>query len=254
MEVVVEVGTGGWPVSASALGIGIWVFFAWCWLRAPAVARLELVASFGFVVVAGIAAGLLGGLATDETGLSSLGGVVGAGAALVALIRPWRPQRRWMADHLIPAGVAGLAVARLGCLFQGCDFGRRTDGALAVVHEAGSRAWEFHQTYFEMSAGADTSLAVHPFAAYLALWGLVSALIGEWIRRYNRGPGVAGVACATVFLAGGGAIESMREPATVIQIADGISAYPLLYWMGALAAGLAWWWLERAPKKRADYE
>ena len=86
------------------------------------------------------------------------------------------------------------------------------------------------------------SLAVHPFGGYLAAWGVVSVVVGEWCRRRGGAAGWAAMVAATVFLVGGGAIEWLREPLTVVRIGEMISAYPFLYWIGAVAtAGLGLW-------------
>ena len=79
-------------------------------------------------------------------------------------------------------------------------------------------------------------MAVYPFAGYLAVWGLGCAVFGQWWRRRGAGDGKAAVVSGLAFLIGGGAIEWLREPATVVNIADGVSVYPLIYWLAAVAA------------------
>ncbi len=175
-----------------------------------------------------------------EAGLSSLGGIAASAVILLFVAPPWQVEKRWLLDGLVPGGIAGLSLARMGCLWEGCDFGGLTEGPLAVVHGAGTRAWEVQVTHYELSPASAVSDPVHPFAAYLALWGLMAAVAGEWWRRRENRPGRAAMVGAIIFFAGGGAIEWLREPETVIQLADGVSAYPSLYWAGAIGAGLVW--------------
>lgn len=239
---IIEIPSNGWAASGTAAGVGVWFFFVWCWLAKGNQRFGEVAASFGLVVCAGFGGAWLGSASVGEAGLSSLGGVVASGVAIGLLVKPWRATGRWLMDVLVPGGIAGLSVARLGCLWEGCDFGRPTQRGLAVIHEAGSRAWDVHVTHYGLAPGSLGSDPVHPFAAYLAGWGLVAAGLGEWRRRRGDAPGQAAMVSALVFLAGGGAIEWLREPETVIQIVDGVSVYPFIYWIGAVGAGWLWWY------------
>lgn len=239
----IEVAATDWPVGAMAVGLGIWVFFGWCWVTAGVRMRAGAVAAFGLVVASAFVLGAGVSWLQAGPGLSSLG--AGAGAVLavgVGLVARPEPTRRLL-DGLVPGGIAGLAVARAGCLFEGCDFGRLADSGLAVVYPADTRAWTVHVGEYGLSATSPTSLAVHPFGAYLAVWGLICAVGGEWLRRRTDSVGRAAVYSATGFVVGGGLIELVREPATVPTLGDGWSVYPLAYW--AAAAGLVAWWRGR---------
>ena len=147
----------------------------------------------------------------------------------------WPERVATMADRLFPGGVAGLAIARLGCLIEGCDFGRPWEGLGAVIYDRHSRAWAYHVLEYELSPASPWSLAVHPFAAYLAVWGLCVAGLGEWLRRRSRSDGRGATLSAALFLVGAGVIEWWREPATVPQVTDGLSIYPFIYWLMSVA-------------------
>ena len=239
---IVEVGTGGWPASAMALGLGVWISFGWCWWTCPQGRRLEMVATFGIVMAAAIGGGLISSWIVGERGLSWLGGIVGGATSLVFVQKPWAYRGRQMLDCLVPGGLMGLSVARLGCLFEGCDFGRLSHSGLAVVHQEGSRAWMIHLHQYGLDPARKMSLEVYPFAAYLALWGVFCAAVGEWIRRRGGSPGRAATAGAALFFAGGGAIEWLREPQTVPQLISGVSVYPSIYLCLALIALGLWWY------------
>lgn len=204
-----------------------------------------MVATFGllmaFVFAGGVGASWL---LAGQLGLASVGAMGGAAVGAGVLLRPWRNKERWKLDHLVIGGLVGLAVARLGCLFEGCDFGRPTEGAPSVVHEAGTRAFDVHVVQYGLEPTAQASLAVHPFALYLAVWGFAAALYGQWRRSRHDKPGRPAVAAAALFLVGGGAIEWLREPAVVLELSDGLSAYPFIYWAGAICVGLLWWRIE----------
>ena len=234
---IVEIGAGSWPASSAAIGVGVCVFFVWCWLSTRNHRfRLEIIALLGFSGVAAFLGGLLLPWLVGESGLSSLGALMGAGLVLLALPLRTGLDRWRAADHLVPAGIAGLSVARLGCLFEGCDFGKVTGGDWGVVHEAGTRAFDAHVIFYQMSPFEAGSLSVHPFALYLALWGIAAAGVGEWRRSKGDGPGASAMLAAAVFFFGGAVIEFFREPQMVHQVVDGVSVYPVLYFGGALVA------------------
>lgn len=87
----------------------------------------------------------------SAAGFASGGALVGGGLALVVWrVVQGRESLKRSVDVLVPAGLIGLALTRLGCLFEGCHPGRVTDVAWAVQHPG-------------------ASLAVHPFGAYVAL-------------------------------------------------------------------------------------
>lgn len=225
----------GEVASAPAVGVGVWVFFGWCWLGAHSEHRAVVAAGFGLVVAAAFGFGWLGGMVMANPGFSSLAAMAGAASAMAVIDGFTAGRSRWMVDLLVCGGLAGLAVARLGCLLEGCDFGRPFDGSWAVEHPAGSRAWSVHVHEYGLATGAERSLSVHPFGAYLAGWGMACAAVGEVLRRLKIAPGVPAMVAAGLFLVGGGVVEWFREPATVVQIADGVSAYPAVYWAFAAA-------------------
>lgn len=234
--------TGG-PTTAMAIGVGLWVFFGWCWVTAQRRRRGRLVAAFGLVVAAAFGGGVLVSLLDGTVGLSSVGALSGAGLVVAGGLVWRRAATLPLVDHLVAGGLAGLSVARIGCLFEGCDFGRPTDLGPAVVYGDETRAWAVHVAEYGLATNSAESLAVHPFAAYLAGWGLICAGIGEWLRRRGGPPGRAGAVAAIAFLVGGGAIEWLREPVTVWQLAEGWSVYPVLYWLGAGVVAAGWWQL-----------
>ena len=221
--------------SGMAIAAGMWVFVVWCWMTGGQ-DRGRVVSAGGLMAAGGVGASVLSGWLVGGFGLSSLGAIAGGTAVGLALVGPFRFVDSGDLDCLIPAGVAGLSVARLGCLVEGCDFGRIGEVGPTVVYGSGSRAWEYHVAEYGLSPMSSTSMAVYPFAGYLAIWGLGCAVFGQWWRRRGAADGKAAVVSGVAFLIGGGAIEWLREPATVVNIVDGVSVYPLIYWLAAVAA------------------
>lgn len=228
-------GEGG--ASGLAVGLGVWIFFVGVWFATREHRdRWEVFALSGFILVAAFAGGWGAAALVGEQGFSSLGALVGAGAALLLAPGGDSGDWRWRADLLVGPGLAGLAVARVGCLFEGCDFGRPTPGEWGVRYGRQTRAWETQVLELGLDPMSDQSWPVHPFALYLALWGLFSALVAEILRRRGLPRGRAGCFAAGFFFAGGSIIEYTREPATVLQVVEGISVYPMIYFIFALIA------------------
>jgi hypothetical protein len=231
-------------ISGMALGAGALAFFALLYGLSRWTQGIEdssrVVALAGLVGAGALAGGLGGAWAVGELGLSSLGAMVGVGLTLWLAPSALGLRRELAWDLMIPAGVVWLAIARLGCLFEGCDFGRITEGGWGVVHPSGTRAWTFHVAAYDLSMVARTSHPVHPFALYLSVWGIFSAGVGVWLMRRGAARGQAGLATAALFLAGGGLIEWLREPLTVPRLGEETSLYPLLYALGATIAFLMW--------------
>ncbi len=144
-----------------------------------------------------------------------LGGIVSGVLALRALkLDFWR-----FADLVAPQLALGVAVARLGCFFYGCDFGQRTagpwgvrfphwDGGLipgvgaqcasnadcpALSHcepisstclTHGAPAWSLHQRLGEIGVDAVMSAPVHPVQVYASLNGALLFGVLLLARRY----------------------------------------------------------------------
>jgi prolipoprotein diacylglyceryltransferase len=120
--------------------------------------------------------------------------VGGIGAALVALLI----LLRWgvikmnglkVLDSCALATCAALAVARIGCFFEGCCFGTVTHGLLGVTFPPASPAWRAQVAAGVLSAAAVYPHPVHPLQLYfLLLWALLfGALLTVWRRGVRDG-------------------------------------------------------------------
>ncbi|RDV39270.1 hypothetical protein DV096_01460 [Bradymonadaceae bacterium TMQ3] len=254
MELMVE--AGGWPAGSAMIGVGVWVMFGLWWLalaRRGETVAVRL-ASFGVVMGAGLAGGgvvghWLGG------GASSLGAVMGAGVVgVVAWSRCKDRQRRadWLAGALV-AGFAGLAMARIGCVFEGCDFGDVLppgDGLIVQRHAAGTAAWELQVLTGKLSSAASWSRPTRPFAPMMVATFMLGSLgtAFAWRRFGSRSGGVAAIGSLTLGLAA--CVEVTRAAESVSRRVGDNPASVLLYGAGALALALLalqWWRNGRSP-------
>jgi phosphatidylglycerol:prolipoprotein diacylglycerol transferase len=87
--------------------------------------------------VAGLAASVWWHVALHAApGLSSMGGVAGALAAIAVVAPPLGLPRRALLDAIAPAALVGFAIGRLGCFCAGCCYGTPTTLAWGVVIDA----------------------------------------------------------------------------------------------------------------------
>lgn len=249
-----------WPAQSVFFGIGLLVAagvlaVAARWRR---VAVAEVFALFGGCALAGFAGARLAWivLAPDAAkaslpwramldptagGFASVGllagaGLVAAGAIAAAGERAWC----WL-DALVPAGLVGLAAARLGCLANGCDWGRPADLAWAVRYPAASPPWHTHLGEGLIEAGQVWSAPVHPLPAYLAVASItvaIGALV--WLWRHRPPAGAVATTAAAGYLALRLVAELFRAPQTVGWQAGAINVHHLVLGAAlAVVVGLA---------------
>ena len=162
------------------------------------VPRSQAAVRLCYVVLAGMVAAKVGDfvLNYDESsrwldivnfrrgGLFGYGGYVGGLLATRFSVPHGRvPYAKWL-DQVCPAALLGVGLTRIGCYFQGCDFGRPLHSTarplIAVLgtfprwdvtsadRYAGSPAWISQVTHWGLSPDAPRSLPVHPVQLYEA--------------------------------------------------------------------------------------
>jgi phosphatidylglycerol:prolipoprotein diacylglycerol transferase len=118
-------------------------------------------------------------------GLVYYGSVIGAVIAYFIYVR-WKKLPGWkIADILAPSIALGNAFGRIGCLLNGCCYGRVCHLPWAVRFPNQSAAWQQH--FQEGLAGqGDRSLPVHPAEIYDALLNLVLYFGLAWLFRRKK--------------------------------------------------------------------
>jgi phosphatidylglycerol:prolipoprotein diacylglycerol transferase len=179
----------------------------------------------------------------------SYGGVLaGLAAALVYLRRRRAPIGRYL-DLATPVIGFAIALGRVGCFLDGCDFGTRTACPLAVRFPPGSPASiEQSQLGWLPHAGVP-SLPVHPVQLYL---GATALLIALWLLRWQRRrPDAApGRAFALFWLLY--AVERFSWELLRGDVSRGfVGALSTSQWISIPFAAAALWWLWRTREEAA---
>lgn len=156
-----------------------------------------------------------------------------------ALGKPQSRVARHTLDVLVLAGLSGLGFARLGCLVNGCDFGRVTEASWALRYLPGTEAYAHHVMSGQIAWNAPGSLGVHPFALYLALGTFGIVLGAAAVLSTRRVPAGRVAACSGIAYFGWRfLVEWTRDPSTTLLLAGSFSIHHLLSLVGALACGV----------------
>jgi phosphatidylglycerol:prolipoprotein diacylglycerol transferase len=175
--------------------------------------------------------------AVHHGGLIFYGGLLGASLAVMLYARVKRVALWSLADVLAPSVTLGHALGRVGCLLNGCCFGRPTDLPWAVCYPAG------HET-FPKEATAATP--VHPVQLYEAALNLALYAGLAWVFRRRQFAGqvfavyLISYAVLRVF------VESFRGDYPVRYLGGIVTPAQLLSAL-VLAAGLLLYWKQRRP-------
>lgn len=225
--------------SATFIGLGAWVLLLAFVGPAQQGKRGESLAIIGWIFVGGLAGAFLWGQILGSGGVSSLGALVGAGAvfALRFFGAQQSEQSRWEEfDRFVVAGLLGGGVARLGCLFEGCDVGRLTDGGLGVVYGVNTRAWEVQALWYDLPLYEQASAPVHPLGLYLGGLGILLGISAWNARKIIQAPGIIGLIFGSLFFLVAALLEMLREPAFTTRITEGISVHTFLLGLLGIAS------------------
>ena len=122
----------------------------------------------------------------DGQGLVAYGGYIGGIVVSMVGFRIIHDNFWRFADHAAPSFALGLAIVRVGCFLNGCDFGGVCDQAWAVSFPAGSPAHEWHHECGLIEADAPASKPVHPTQLYATGYGLALFAFLLWSRTWKR--------------------------------------------------------------------
>lgn len=133
-------------------------------------------------------------LASFKSGATGFGAVAGA-LGFAALYSAWRHWDAWhMLDLAAPILPLGEAIQRVGCLLNGCCYGRETDGFLGVYLPAVGGRWAYR----------------YPTQA---LTGLFCLTLAAWLwsrRRRISFPGELALTYLVVYGTGRVALDALR--------------------------------------------
>jgi phosphatidylglycerol:prolipoprotein diacylglycerol transferase len=118
-------------------------------------------------------------------GLVYYGSVIGAAIACIIYVRWKKLPFLKIADILAPSIALGNAIGRIGCLLNGCCYGRICSLPWAIHFPNKSAAWEQH---FQagLVGGSDPSLPVHPTEIYDSLLNIALYLGLAWLFRHKK--------------------------------------------------------------------
>jgi phosphatidylglycerol:prolipoprotein diacylglycerol transferase len=119
-------------------------------------------------------------------GLVYYGGFIGASLAGVIYLR-WKKMPLWKtADVIAPSIALGNVFGRIGCLLNGCCYGRVCSLPWAIRFPSGSDGAWLQQFNQGLVGRNDPSLLVHPTEIYDALDNFVLYLLLAWLFRHKK--------------------------------------------------------------------
>ncbi len=172
-----------------------------------------------------------------QGGLSFPGGLVAAGAVAAWYLRRHRLSPARLADLAAPAVLLGLAVADLGCLAAGCEYGRPTSLPIGLV--------------FRDARGlAPTGIPLHPTQLYSIAWSLVLLVAVLWVRGRPapRRPGQIALLALGGLALGQFVVECFRGDPRPMLLAPYLSAAQPVELSVGLVALAVWWRRARAGR------
>ena len=175
--------------------------------------------------------------ALPAAGVRRIPGTIVGALAAAACARRLLGVRRSMLDPLAPAGLVGLAVARVGCLLAGCCFGTPTDGPWGVTYAAGSFVHGAHLAHGVVAGGAGAPAPVHPVPLYDVAFAVVVLALLPRLARRLRAPGSLCGATVGAYAVWRFAQDFVR--ANEVEAWGGLTAVQLGMAVAAVVAGAA---------------
>lgn len=160
-------------------------------------------------------------------GLVYYGGLIGAVVACILFARIKHLPLWKLSDILAPSIALGYVFGRIGCLLNGCCYGRPTDVPWAIHFPPG------HETYPN---------GVHPTEIYDALLNLVTYALLAWLFRRKKFNGQVFAAYLLSYAVTRSIVESYRGDYTPVHIHGGLTPAQLIS-IVVFAAGAALLWL-----------
>ena len=179
-------------------------------------------------------------------GLVYYGGLIGASLACIIYARVQKLPLWKLADIFAPSIALGYVFGRVGCLFNGCCYGRVCDLPWAVRYPNLSDIWNKH---FQsgLADGSGPSAPVHPTQIYDAL--LNSALyVGlAWLFRRKKFDGQVFAVYLLCYAVTRSIVESFRGDYAAAQIRGGLTPAHLIS-IGIFLTGAVFYLVLRRAK------
>jgi phosphatidylglycerol:prolipoprotein diacylglycerol transferase len=177
-----------------------------------------------------------------QSGLSFHGGLLGG--VLAGLLFSWRRQLSfWTIADMVSPGIAlGYAIARIGCLLNGCCYGVETE-----------RAWVSWGMRFPLYPDSMVTTAPsHPTQIYAALGSLAILAVLLWARSRLTVPGQLFLLYLMLYSVVRSAIEVLRSGPTAKIAIGGVTQAQVASAIIFIAGLLAFIWLGRTGRNRGD--
>jgi phosphatidylglycerol:prolipoprotein diacylglycerol transferase len=161
-------------------------------------------------------------------GLVYYGGLIGASLAGVLYSRVKKIPLWKLADVLSPSIALGYVFGRIGCLLNGCCFGRECHLPWAIEYPVG------HETH----PVGSPAIPVHPSQIYDSLLSLVLYLALAWLYRRKKFDGQVFAAYLLCYAVTRSIVETFRGDYTAPHLHAGFTPAHLIS-IGIFAAGAA---------------
>lgn len=131
------------------------------------------------------------------------GGILGSALMGSLAVILMRLRLLKIADILVPAICVGIGIMKIGCLFNGCCYGKETELPWGIRFPMGSPAYSYH---FKDKAADFTILnipleshAVHPTQIYELLAAMSIMLLAIYLNKKWLKDGIVFIACSLAF-------------------------------------------------------
>lgn len=173
-------------------------------------------------------------------GLVYYGGLIGASLACILFVRRRKLPLWKVADAFAPSIALGYVFGRIGCLLNGCCFGKVCHLPWAIHFPNQSFAW---RTQFDarLVGPYDPSLPVHPTQIYDSLLNLGLYLVLAWLYRRKKFDGQVFAVYLMCYAITRSIVETFRGDYTAEHIHDGLTPAHLVG-IGIFIAGAALFW------------
>lgn len=174
-----------------------------------------------------------------QSGLSFHGGLLGG--VLAGVIFSWRRGLSfWTVADMVSPGIAlGYAIARIGCLLNGCCYGIPTD-----------RPWGMR--FPVLPDSRLTTGPSHPTQIYAALGSLAILALLLWARSRLTVPGRLFLLYLMLYSVLRSGIEVLRRGVTADIAFDGVTQAQVASAIIFIAALLTFMWMGRTGRNRGD--